>query len=165
MLESKPKWVALYSQTGSELRDICANLKRHPDIILCNNRESASYQSHEDIESYLLNLKPGIVTLHGYLKILSPEVCARHRIINGHPGPIHRYSDLKGKDPQIRWFMNQSNYSVMGTVIHEVIPEVDEGKIISYMESTGFPENLNDTISQLKTMSVMLWINLLKEIL
>lgn len=165
MLESKPKWVALYSQTGSELRDICANLNRRPDIILCNNRESASYQSHEDIESHLLSLEPSLVTLHGYLRILSSEVCSRHSIINGHPGPIHRYSELKGKDPQIRWFMNQSNYSVMGAVIHEVIPEVDEGEIISYMESTSFPENLNDTISQLKTMSVMMWCNLLKELL
>lgn len=159
------KWVALYSQTGSELTLVCGKLERNPDIVLSNNTDAGLvYKSHKDIEKFLMTLEPSLITLHGYLRILSPEVCERHTIINGHPALIHVYPELRGKDPQERWF-NNDKYTIMGTVLHYCIPEVDAGEIISYMEASTKPASLNDTFSQLKAMSVILWYNLLKELL
>lgn len=153
------KWVALFSQTGSELRQIIELTNIYPDLILTNNK-ALDYKSHEEIEALLMKMKPALITLHGYLRILSPEVCARHRIINGHPAPIHLFPGLKGKDPQVRAF---NNYEVIGAVLHEVIPEVDEGEIIAYTQSSSLPNTLDELYTQLKNMSVMMWCNFLSK--
>ena len=92
------KWVALYSQTGSELTLVCGKLERNPDIVLSNNTDAGLvYKSHKDIEKFLMTLEPSLITLHGYLRILSPEVCERHTIINGHPAPNSCLSRIERK--------------------------------------------------------------------
>jgi len=159
-------WIALYSQTGSELQTITERLGRDPDLVLTNNKQArfGLIYDHQTIEDTLMSIDDKcIITLHGYLRILSPRVCSKHYIINGHPGPIHLYPELKGKDPQVRWFENRDQYDVMGAVLHEVIPEVDEGRILSTFTSSYKPDNIDDVFKALKNMSFDMWCNLLRE--
>ena len=72
--------------------------------------------------------KGALITLHGYLRIIPADVCKECNIVNGHPGLITEYPNLKGKDPQER-IENWMSY--IGSVCHKVVPEVDAGEILS----------------------------------
>jgi phosphoribosylglycinamide formyltransferase-1 len=80
---------------------------------------------------FLRNIEPSLVTLHGYLRIIPPDVCERHEIYNGHPGLITEYPELKGKDPQEKVWITPSAYATIGSVVHECTPGVDEGPIVA----------------------------------
>jgi methionyl-tRNA formyltransferase len=147
-------WKALFSQSGSEIFEASSKLGRFPDAIITNK----SPEEMDKINPKLLDVaidrivfipkKPTIeeyktaigsanlVTLHGFLRILPSEVCSRYTIFNGHPGLITKFPELKGKDPQAKvWFRHADTpYYLHGHVIHEVIPEVDAGKIVSEKE-------------------------------
>ena len=134
------KWIAFFSQTGSEIADISESLGRWPDVIVTNDRPEhlrtideriekkgyftwANKPSEEDYISLLEAYPDAIVTLHGWLRIVPEYVCERSKIYNGHPGLITKYPELKGKDPQVRAF--ESKHKTMGCVLHKVVAGVD----------------------------------------
>ena len=111
------KWIAFFSQTGSEIADISEALGQAPDVIITNDRPEhlrtideriekqgyftwANKPTEEDYISLLEAYPDAVVTLHGWLRIVPPYVCERSNIYNGHPGLITKYPELKGKDPQ-----------------------------------------------------------------
>ena len=131
----KRPWVTFFSQTGSEIANIAESLGRWPDRIITNERPEHlrtidpriekqgyfTFSNKPDVEEYadLLTYFPdAIITLHGWLRIMPPEICERHRIYNGHPGLITEYPELKGKDPQIRAFegIKSGKYLTAGAV-------------------------------------------------
>jgi len=183
---SKP-WVAFFSQTGSEIADIAESINRWPDLIITNSRpdhlrtiDSRILEIKHDlltvtvnkpsIEIYrsLLYDKDAIITLHGWLRIMPKEICQEYTIYNGHPGLITWYPELKGKDPQVRAYegIQEGKYECAGVVLHKVIPEVDEGKILAE-EYFGVDKNLSldDLFRILKDRSLYTWINFLRKVL
>ena len=78
------KWIAMYSQTGSEIVDICENIKRKPNLILTNNiifnqrvldlNVPIAVNKHDVLMNYLrynsniLKSEKVLITLHGYLR-------------------------------------------------------------------------------------------------
>ena len=111
------KHYAFFSQTGSEIATIARRLGRWPDKIITNQRPERLrtispklagidiiYLSNKPtVEEYLevLGTEPCKVTLHGWLRIMPPEVIAIHpNMFNGHPGLITEHPSLKGKNPQ-----------------------------------------------------------------
>ena len=176
-------WVVFFSQTGSEIVDICYSMEIAPKAIITNKteddcKELRIYELFEDRmiflsstspkeEEYLSVLQEAIdlhgghlITLHGYLRILPSEVCSRYRIVNGHPGLITHFPALKGKDPQVRAF--EQGHSLIGCVLHDVIAEVDAGKIIDF-SATSRRETLDETFEALKGLALTMWCNFLKE--
>lgn len=154
------QWIALFSQSGSEIKELSTILGRKPDLVLTNNKNTkqycdnveAVYMSHEEIMQYLRTFNQNcFITLHGYLRIIPADVCERHEIINGHPGLITMYPELKGKDPQERITLSMS---LIGSVCHEVTAGVDEGPVIteSVIENTG-----NDYYNNLRKTSLDAW--------
>ena len=135
------KWIALFSQTGTEIKDLSERLGRSPDLIYTNNRANDIWSqvlkdvdsqvlvfNHRDIMNRLKYHSDALVTLHGYLRIIPPEVCSECNIVNGHPGLITEYPWLKGKDPQEKiedWMM------WVGSVVHKVVAEVDAGEVLT----------------------------------
>ena len=111
-----------------------------------------------------------MVTLHGFLRILPPEICARYRIYNGHPGLITLFPELKGKDPQAKvwWRHADTPYRTHGHVIHEVVPEVDAGKVISAKDFYSaniykdFP-SLDAYIAKLHSVAVENWVEFIRK--
>ena len=177
-------WVALFSQTGSELLQLIKKQNRHPDVILTNTNTDINpglynpgrcmvmHKKHDEIMEWLRGAYPDenirkrvVVTLHGYLRIIPPDVCARFRIYNGHPGAIDLYPDLKGKDPQVRAWENKGSYKFLGSVVHEVVPEVDAGRIIKSVHLTNTAQSCDDAFDMLRMTSLAAWNFALKEIL
>lgn len=143
----KRKWVALFSRSGSELVHICNHFNRWPDVVICNKNmfeldevinkdiltkpERVCYTKSKPTASDYINLIEGgdpLVTLHGWLRIVPPEICDRYEIYNLHPGNIEQYPELKGKDPQLKAY--ELKHTDIGCVIHRCEPELDSGEIV-----------------------------------
>ena len=174
----RTEWIAFFSQTGSEIVDISKSLGRWPDKIITNKRPEHLRKINEELLNvdiiYLSNKptveeyknllsKKCIVTLHGWLRIMPPEICEQHTIFNGHPGLITEYPELKGKDPQIRAF--EGKYPVAGAVLHKVVAGVDEGKVIAEERFNTFNLELDDLFRILRDRSLYMWCNFLKIVL
>lgn len=150
MMKDK-KWIACFSRTGSELkRLIDTDGIKPPDVIITSNREmyfkgvcDESLHMYANKKFFDEALKRAceclnctnddvVVTLHGWMYIISEATCNEYRIYNGHPGLITKYPELKGKDPQERAFASvmRGEHTQYGGVIHEVIPAVDDGKVL-----------------------------------
>ena len=174
------KWIAFFSQTGSEIADIADSIKRWPDVIITNDRPEHlrtvderickqgyftwSNKPTEDEYIELLEAYPdALVTLHGWLRIVPEYVCERSKIYNGHPGLITKYPELKGKDPQVRAF--ELKHETIGCVLHKVTAGVDEGKVIAEERVNAFGLDLEDTFRILRDRSLYLWVNFLKKVL
>ena len=174
------KWIAFFSQTGSEIADIADSIKRWPDVIITNDRPEHLRTVDERItkqgyftwsnkpteEEYieLLEAYPdALVTLHGWLRIVPEYVCERSKIYNGHPGLITKYPELKGKDPQVKAF--ELKHEVIGCVLHKVTAGVDEAKVIAEERVNAFGLDLEDTFRILRDRSLYLWVNFLKKVL
>jgi folate-dependent phosphoribosylglycinamide formyltransferase PurN len=163
-------WIALFSQTGSEINELSKLLGMKPKLCVTNNITETKYQinpelkrsnfmlqtTHKDIVDYFMNsefFKPEetLITLHGYLRIIPPQMCEKYQIFNGHPGLITEYEQLKGKDPQERITPDMKR---IGSVVHRVTEGVDEGEILSVhsVENTG-----GDYYNVLKQTSLEAW--------
>ena len=174
------KWIAFFSQTGAEIADIAESIGRWPDRIITNERpehlrtidpriEKVKYwtfKNYPDEENYMDVLQyfpDALVTLHGWLRIMPPEICDKFNIYNGHPGLITKYPELKGKDPQLKAYL--AKHEVMGAVIHKVTAGVDEGRVLKeiFFNSWGITET--EMWETMRDRSLYLWLEFLKELL
>ena len=171
-------WIALFSQTGSEISDLSSALNRAPDFVITNTApEFRNQDVHVDyrlnneesktldiLENLDFNTDKTIITLNGWLKIVPQDKCNNYNIYNGHPGLITKYPELKGRDPQQRAWDNIDNYNEIGSVVHKVVEEVDAGEvIIERMVSTEYIGSLDATYNALRTTSFDAWYKFLKE--
>jgi len=185
---NKP-WIAFFSQTGTEIVDLVESLGRLPDRIITNERPEELRQINkqilswgnieeilyytpnkptvEDYERLISKFDNPVITLHGWLRVIPPELCEKYNIFNGHPGLITEYPELKGKDPQVRTFegIKKDIYPTAGCVIHKVTAGVDEGKVLSFERfATWDIATLDELFDTLRDRSLYLWVNLLKGI-
>jgi hypothetical protein len=181
-------WKTFFSQSGSEIYEISKLLGRFPDSIITNksleNLEKINPRLLEEAYERLVFIPriatpteyrtaigcANIVTLHGFLRILPPEVCHWYSIYNGHPGLITCYPELKGKDPQARaWNEYKDNPRLYhGHVIHKVISAVDEGQIeaTAYFKSNNLHEeykSIEKYIAELHRTATHNWVVFLKK--
>lgn len=171
------KHYAFFSQTGSEIATIARRLGRWPDKIITNQRPERLrtispklagidiiYLSNKPtVEEYLevLGTEPCKVTLHGWLRIMPPEVIAIHpNMFNGHPGLITEHPILKGKDPQEKAY--NLGLTVSGCVLHQVTVGVDEGPILEERMVEIQNLSLDEVYSELHKTSIDLWVEFLK---
>ena len=171
------KHYAFFSQTGSEIATIARRLGRWPDKIITNQRPDRLrtispklagidiiYLSNKPtVEEYLevLGTEPCKVTLHGWLRIMPPEVIAIHpNMFNGHPGLITEHPVLKGKDPQEKAY--NLGLTVSGCVLHQVTVGVDEGPILEERMVEIKNLSLDEVYSELHKTSIDLWVEFLK---
>lgn len=169
-------WVAMFSQTGTEISLISEQIGKYPDLVICNRQDD-----FEGIDDRLIgnarivftNSKPttdeylkmlpveSLVTMHGWLRIVPGKVCDDRTIYNGHPGLITKYPELKGKDPQAKAV--SLGLESTGCIIHEATAEVDSGEIVSEKEVSIAGMQLPQVYDTLHSTSVKLWVNFLKE--
>ena len=171
------KWIAFFSQTGSEIAEVSEHLGRWPDLIVTNKRpdeirtidsriveygytELPNKPTVEDLEAVLQD--NAVITLHGWLRIMPPIICNKYLIYNGHPGLITMYPELKGKDPQMKAF--NLKHDLMGCVIHKVTAGVDEGKVLKEIFFNAWGITEENMWKTLRDRSSYLWIKFLKEL-
>lgn len=179
-------WITFFSQTGTEINNICKSLNIYPDAIITNkqtiegvNKElfaTTTFREHKLNQTiyYLLPVKPllesyriilskfknPVITLHGYLRIIPKEICEEYEIYNLHPGLIDKYPSLKGFNPQERAFTG--GYKLAGCVIHKVTPGVDEGEILMSQGVNIEDKNLNEVYDALRDTALDLWKSFFK---
>jgi methionyl-tRNA formyltransferase len=81
---------------------------------------------------------------------------------NVHPGDIVKYPELKGIHPQAKAL--ELGLPSTGVVIHQVVPEMDSGEIVSsaeYIIKDG--ETKMDLINNLRDLSIDLWCDFLRD--
>ena len=147
-------WGVLISQTGSEVISIGKETGFLPSLLLTNNIKKISLETLEALvelgvtvkelpsrptpQDYLLPelLEKKLITLHGFLRIIPENFFNVYtgKMYNGHPALITRYPELKGFNKQEDIAGNQEKYPLCGSVIHEVIPELDSGKVVVALE-------------------------------
>ena len=171
-------WIALFSQTGSEIANLSLALKRSPDFVITNanldqvdsrvgvdfrvNKEEA--KTLDILENLHFNNDKTLITLNGWLRIVPSNKCKMYNIYNGHPGLITKYPELKGKDPQQRAWDNIDNYNEIGSVVHRVVEEVDAGEVMcEEVVPTEYIGSLDATYDALRTTSFTAWYSFLKE--
>lgn len=181
-------WKALFTQSGSELLQVSQRVGRFPDAIITNKSPEDMDKINPvlleqafdrfifipkkpTVEEYKEAIKSAdMVTLHGFLRVLPPEICTRYKIYNGHPGLITLFPELKGKDPQAKvwWRHADTPYRQHGHVIHEVVPEVDAGKVLSAKDF--FCQNiyaeygsLDAYIAKLHNVAIENWVEFIRK--
>lgn len=168
------KWIAFFSQTGSELYEVCERLKRYPDVIVTNNQDIDSVRDEligktqirflpakpTEADYYSVLSANSTVTLHGWLRIVPEIICKTNNIYNGHPGLITKYPELKGKDPQAKAI--ELALETSGCVIHKVTEEVDGGDILIHRETSIKGLTEEEAIAHLHSLSIELWVKFLK---
>lgn len=176
------KWIAFFSQTGSEIVNVARIFGRRPDLIVTNNTAEDEHKYHPELRKLNAIIMSGqhdilmnyfrnqtiyseqetLITLHGYLRIIPADICEKYTIYNGHPGSIKMYPELKGKDPQLRAWHNKERYPIIGSVVHRVIPGVDDGEIIIEENTTNSASSLNEAYALLKDTSLKAWIRFMQ---
>lgn len=173
------KWIALFSQTGSEIVNITDAVGRAPDLVLTNNRDPVQWNdgirqvcknimidTHDKLMAYLRENteyapEDTVITLHGYLRIVPEDVCGTYIMFNGHPAAIDLHEELKGKDPQVRTW--QGYYPTIGSVVHRVTAGVDEGPLVSVVHCDNTAQSEEELYGLLKETSLQSWLNFLKD--
>ena len=171
------KWITFFSQTGAEIADLSESIGRWPDLIITNKRpenlrtidpriveygytEIPNKPTTSDLDAVLQD--NAIITLHGWLRIMPEVICNKYLIYNGHPGLITKYPELKGKDPQQRFFDEKYKYNYYGSVVHKVVPEVDSGEIVSECKRFNTITSLDQAFNNLRSTSLTAWIDFLQ---
>ena len=176
MIDNRP-WIALFSQTGSEIVNISKRLGKYPDIIVTNqpktstNINSTILKACKSDELVTLPKKPtaeeydkifiddAIITLHGWLRIIPGSVCDKYTIYNLHPGLIDEYPELKGKDPQQQVFNMLNTPKHVGCVIHRATAELDGGPILTSRRVINHYASPNNLIKGLHEMASDMWVD------
>lgn len=164
-------WIPFFSQTGSEILHIIKALNVEPLFIVTNKKERdyceelkqyniMHFSSFKELEKIKYILDNSIVTLHGFLRIIPPQLITSN-MFNGHPGLITKYPELKGFNPQEKAY--NLHLKTSGSVIHEVTDVVDSGRILAYKEIDIQNLSLDEIYSKLHDNSINLWIDFLKD--
>lgn len=170
-------WIAFFSQTGSEIVEVSKLLGRWPDLIITNERPEHLRKIHPALKNrhlIFVDNKPSeeeiglvigsyinpIITLHGWLRIMTPYLCNKYEIYNGHPGLITEHPELKGKDPQQKAF--DLGLESSGCVIHKVTEGVDEGDILLQRQISIKGLEIGELFNILHSISTSLWVEFLK---
>ncbi len=118
---------------------------------LCDSREY-----RENLMHLLLEARPDLVVLAGYLKILDKEVVDAFwgRIINIHPSLLPKHGGKGCYGLKVHEKVLESGDTVTGATIHYVTEGVDQGEIILQhqigVEKTDTPESLASRVLELE---------------
>ena len=170
------KWIAFFSQTGSEVNEVSKRLNRCPDVCYTNQPDLDKVNSELKQRCSVVSLCSipteyqyihsigypynTIITLNGWLRIIPKKICSVYEIYNGHPGLITKYPELKGKDPQQKAI--DLGLKISGCVIHRVAAEVDSGVILASREVTINGLSSDQVFKTLHNTSIDLWVEFLK---
>lgn len=171
------KWVALFSQTGSEILNVSNLLEINPYKIITNQQDitkiNQTLLNKYKKQILTVDKKPSLsmyynmlddadlITLHGWLRIIPGEICNKYEIYNLHPGLITKYPELKGFNPQEKAY--KLKLPTSGCVIHKVTPEVDSGEILASSEVSIKNLKLEDVYKILHNNASKLWYMFLNQ--
>ena len=186
------KWVAFYSQTGSEIVNISRAINRWPDLVVTNKQDDKT--THVELVQRIRQQDTELLTLPKWPKemdymraadalnysILNEDwrkdvFVTLHGYLRILPPDFTRSSNIYNGHPgaihiypELKGFNPQkkaweAKHSRLGCVIHKVTPELDDGPIVA----NTLIDNKFDTYEELERglhkESTKLWIDFLNE--
>ena len=186
------KWVAFFSQTGSEIVNISKAIKRWPDLVVTNKQDDKT--THVELVQRVRQKDTELLTLPSWPKEIDYTRAAdelNYSILNedwkedvfvtlhGYlrilPPHFTRSSNIFNghpglitKHPGLKGLDPQKkawseNHIRVGCVIHKVIPELDSGEVVAEKMIHNNFETFIDLLDALHVASSELWINFLNE--
>ena len=186
------KWVAFYSQTGSEIVNISRAINRWPDLVVTNKQDDKT--THVELVQRVRQQDTELLTLPKWPKEMDYTRAAdklNYSILNdawienvfvtlhGYlrilPPDFTRASNIFNghpglitKHPELKGLDPQKkawseNHIRVGCVIHKVIPELDSGEVVAEKMLHNNFETFIDLLDALHVASSELWINFLNE--
>jgi|10_taG_2_1085330.scaffolds.fasta_scaffold00482_4 folate-dependent phosphoribosylglycinamide formyltransferase PurN len=186
------KWVAFFSQTGSEIVNISRAINRWPDLVVTNKQNDKT--THVELVKRVRLENTKLITLPkwpkeiDYLKaadklgfsILREEwmnevLITLHGYLRILPPDFTKSSTIYNghpglitKHPELKGMDPQKkawseNHIRAGCVIHKVIPELDSGEVVAEKMIHNNFETFIDFVDALHVASSELWINFLNE--
>lgn len=186
------KWVAFYSQTGSEIVNISRAIKRWPDLVVTNKQDDKT--THVELVQRVRQKDTELLTLPNWPKEMDYTRAAdklNYSILNedwrenvfvtlhGYlrilPPDFTRSSNIFNghpglitKHPELKGLDPQKkawseNHIRVGCVIHKVIPELDSGEVVAEKMIHNNFETFIDLLDALHVESTKLWINFLND--
>lgn len=186
------KWVAFYSQTGSEIVNISRAIKRWPDLVVTNKQDDKT--THVELVQRVRQKDTELLTLPKWPKEMDYTRAAdklNYSILNedwrenvfvtlhGYlrilPPDFTRSSNIFNghpglitKHPELKGLDPQKkawseNHIRVGCVIHKVIPELDSGEVVAEKMIHNNFETFIDLLDALHVESTKLWINFLND--
>jgi len=186
------KWVAFFSQTGSEIVNISKAIDRWPDVIVTNKQTAEGV--NDDLLSIVESTINRYITLPkqptetDYLKVANilgysildekwqdEVLITLHGYLRILPPDFTNSSTIYNghpglitKHPELKGIDPQKkawseNHIRAGCVIHKVIPELDSGEVVAEKMIHNNFETFIDLLDALHVASSELWINFLNE--
>lgn len=186
------KWVAFFSQTGSEIVNISKKINRYPDLLVTNKQDDKSTNIH--IIHKVREGNANLVRLPKWPKeidYLKAADALNYSILNDRwkedvfvtlhgylrilPDEFTKASNIYNghpglitKHPELKGFDPQKkawneNHIRVGCVIHKVIPELDSGEVVAEKILHNNFETFIDLVDALHVASSELWINFLND--
>lgn len=95
--------------------------------------KSESDSNFMNLSSNLLNLKPDLIVLAGFMRILPPEIISgfKMKIVNTHPSLLPCFGGMNFYGEKVHRAVIESGAKFSGCTTHFVTGEVDGGPIIS----------------------------------
>jgi len=190
---SKPRrWVAFFSQTGSEIVNVSKAIDRWPDLVVTNKQDDDT--THVELVQRVRQGDTKLVTLPAWPKEIDYLKAAdklgfsilREEWMNEVLITLHGYLRILPPDftksstiynghpgaihihPELKGINPQKkawkeNHIRVGCVIHKVTPELDDGPIVEKCLINNNFETFIDFLDALHVASSELWINFLNE--
>ena len=186
------KWVAFFSQTGSEIVNISKTIGQWPDVIVTNKQ--SRFGINDELLSVVESTINRYVTLPefpkeiDYLKVADilgysildekwqdEVLITLHGYLRILPPDFTKSSNIFNGHPgaihihpELKGLNPQKkawkeNHIRVGCVIHKVIPELDDGPIVEKCLINNNFETFIDFVDALHVASSELWINFLNE--
>ena len=186
------KWIAFFSQTGSEIVNISKAINRWPDVIVTNKHTAEGV--NKDLLSIVESTINRYITLPkrptetDYLKVADilgysildekwqdEVLITLHGYLRILPPDFTKSSTIYNghpglitKHPNLKGMDPQKkawneNHIRIGCVIHKVIPELDSGEVVAEKMIHNNFESFIDMLDALHVASSELWINFLNE--
>jgi len=186
------KWVAFFSQTGSEIVNISRAIDRWPDLVVTNKQDEKT--THVELVKRVRLENTKLITLPEWPKEIDYTRAAdtlNYSILNEKWQDevlitLHGYLRILPPDftkssnifnghpgaihiyPELKGLNPQKkawnkNHIRVGCVIHKVIPELDDGPIVEKCLINNNFETFIDFVDALHVASSELWINFLND--
>ena len=186
------KWVAFFSQTGSEIVNISKAINRWPDLVVTNKQDDKT--THVELVQHIRQKDTELLTLPSWPKEIDYLKAAdklgfsilREQWMNEVLITLHGYLRILPPDftksstiynghpgaihihPELKGLNPQKkawkeNHIRVGCVIHKVIPELDDGPIVEKCLINNNFETFIDFLDGLHVASSRLWINFLND--
>ena len=114
-----------------------------------------------ELMRHIESLNPDLIVSVGFMRILSPEIVSKFKVINTHPALLPQFPGAHPVQDAMA-----AGVAVTGATVHWVDSGVDTGKVIAQTEVNVLPDDSESTLHErIKIVEQSLIVETLKKLL